>query len=430
MRNTVLWVFLLGVVISLSAQVDPRAKAKSVILIYLDGGPSQLDMFDPKPLAGKDYYGKYKEPIETNVKGVYIGEKLPRLAQLADKYSIIRSMTHNVFGHETANYAMLTADLTGREIVYPSFGAVIAYRTRESYKGLLPPYISLTSASSRFNDSGFLGPQYKSFDTGGAPDSKFFNVEGIVNQGVTPAVIERKKAFSQSLQRLSPIQKLSDEEKRYEEMTDQNYQLLLGSSKEVFDLTQESTQTRERYGMNAFGQSCLVAKRLVAAGVPFVNVRYTGWDTHKEHFAKMDERLEITDRGVSALLEDLSASGALEHTIVLVGGEFGRTPKLMFEPPWNGGRGHYGAAFSYLVAGGGFKGGVVIGETDAKGEKVIKRPVYPADLIGTVYQLMGIDPHSTLPHPLYQTVPILPSLGKPGQSEGLLIELMTSPKGK
>lgn len=409
------------------AQVSHYApKARTVILVYLDGGPSQTDTFDPKPKAGKDYCGNYRKPIDTNVPGIQIGEKLPMLAAIADKYAIIRSMTHGSGAHETGHYLMITGDMSKGPVVYPAFGAVIAYEMRDKYNRDIPPYVSVVQASSRFNEAGFLGPQYKSFDTGGAPESSFYSVEGIVNKGVTDEELRSRRELLYKLDAMAQNVPQTEEVKEIDRFRDKTYSLILGPSREVFDLSKESDSVRNRYGRTRFGQSCLVARRLAEYGVPMINVRFTGWDTHKEHFARMDERLADLDRGLSALLEDLDSRGLLDSTIVLCGGEFGRTPRIMWEPPWNGGRGHFGAAFSYLVAGGGFKGGVVVGETDPKGEKVVSRPVYPCDLIGSVYTLMGIDPHGTLPHPRLGDIPMLPTLGRENLSGGILTEIINS----
>ena len=203
-----------------------------------------------------------------------------------------------------------------------------------------------------------------------------------------------------------------------------NMEFIWGESREVFNLNNEPDSLRKRYGNSRLGQSCLVARRLVEAGVPFVNVRTTGWDTHKKHFTYMNSKLPDLDRAVSALLADLDKRGLLDSTIVLLGGEFGRTPKVLWEAPWNGGRAHYGKTFSYMVAGGGFLGGKVLGATDKTGENVIERPVRPCDLIGTVYLLMGIDPYGTLPHVSEGNLPILPSLLEVGKSKGLLYEII------
>ncbi len=400
------------------------APARTVILIYLDGGPSHTDMFDPKPKAGRDVTGPYRTPAQTNVEGIQIGEKLPRLAAMADKYSIIRSMTHGSGAHETAHYMMITGDMTKGEVVYPTFGSVIAYEYRDKYKGDIPAFITLTQASTRFSEAGFLGAQYKSLDTGGAPESAFFSVEGVVSRGVSDDELKARRSLLYSLEAQGKAMPETKDINEIDQFRDKTYNLVLGPSREVFDLSKEPDEVRDRYGRTRFGQSCLAARRLAEYGVPVITVRFTGWDTHKEHFARMDERLDELDKGVSSLISDLERLGLLDETVILCGGEFGRTPRVMWEPPWNGGRGHWGDAFSYLVAGGGFKGGKVIGETDFRGEKVVSRPVYPCDLIGSVYTLMGIDPYGTLPHPRLGAIPKLPSLVDGKKSGGMLTEIM------
>ena len=399
-------------------------QAKSVILIYLDGGPSQTDTFDPKPDATRDIYGNLKGFCQTNVPDIILGEKLPLLAKIADKYSLIRSMTHGANGHETGHYAMITGDLSGGSVVYPSYGAVISYIKKDSYKGILPPYISLTAANNRFNEGGFLGNAYKSFDTGGAPEKGFFEVEGIVNRFVKPDDFKKRTQLLKDFELQNKVTKTPEYTLLVDSFRRVNTEFIFGESRRAFDLSSESKEVRERYGMHRLGQSCLAARKLVEAGVPFINVRTTGWDTHKKHFQRMNEMLPELDQALSALLADLDEKGLLESTIVVCGGEFGRTPRVLWEAPWNGGRAHFGKAFSYLVAGGGFIPGKVLGKTDKTGEEIIERKVYPADLIGTIYQLMGIDPKGTLPHISEGALPILPSLGKQGQSNGLLYEII------
>lgn len=393
-------------------------RAKSVILVYLDGGPAQTDTFDPKPDTSRDYFGNFKGVSKTNVEGIYLGEKLPQLAQIADKYTLIRSLTHGVNAHETGHYAMITGDSSGGSVVYPSYGSVISYMKKDTYKGILPVYISVTSANSRFNEGGFLGNEYKSFDTGGQPEKALYEVEGVMNKFVD------KKRMDQRMSLLKEFERQPMDKEIIDSLRSVNMDFIWGESREVFDLSDEPDSVRERYGRSRLGQSCLVARRLVEAGVPFVNVRTTGWDTHKKHFQHMNTMLPDLDMALSALLEDLDSKGLLDSTIVLCGGEFGRTPKVLWEAPWNGGRAHFGAAFSYLVAGGGFHGGKVLGKTDKTGEKVIERPVYPCDLIGTIYLLMGIDPYGTLPHVSEGDLPILPSLLNEKQSNGLLYEII------
>ncbi len=402
--------------------------AKSVILVYLDGGPAQTDTFDPKPEATRDVFGSLKDVAQTNVPGIIIGSKLPLLARMADKFSLIRSMTHASNGHETGHYAMITGDLSKGSVVYPSYGSVIAFKEQERYKGILPPYISLTSANSRFNEGGFLGNSYKSFDTGGAPENQVFEVEGIINRFVSPDALKDRVQLLEDFEQSNVSFKDSSLSVLVDSLRQKNLELITGQSSKVFDLTTERKEVRERYGMNRLGQSCLAARKLVEAGVPFINVRTTGWDTHKKHFQRMNELLPELDQALSALLADLDEKGLLDSTIVLCGGEFGRTPKVLWEAPWNGGRGHFGQAFTYLVSGGGFIPGKVLGKTDKTGENIVERKVYPCDLIGTVYVLMGIDPNGTLPHILEGALPILPSLGKEGQSNGLLYELIEQKK--
>jgi len=404
--------------LALSLNVDAQ-RARSVILVYLDGGPAQTDTFDPKPDTSRDYYGNFKGVARTNVEGIYIGEKLPLLAGMADKYSLVRSLTHGVNAHETGHYAMITGDLSGGSVVYPSYGSVISYMKKDTYKGILPSYISVTSANSRFNEGGFLGNQYKSFDTGGKPEARLYEVEGVMNKYVT------KERLDDRMSLLDKFENLPMDKQLIDSLRAVNMEFMWGESREVFNLADEPDSLRERYGMTRLGQSCLMARRLVEAGVPFVNVRTTGWDTHKKHFQFMNNMLPDLDKALSALLADLDEKGLLDSTIVLCGGEFGRTPKVLWEAPWNGGRAHYGKAFSYLVAGGGFKGGMVLGATDRTGENVAERPVYPCDLIGTIYLLMGIDPYGTLPHEVSEShLPILPSLQNKEQSNGLLYEII------
>lgn len=414
MRRTLYLTLILVLAVCFGAIAQ---KAKSVILVYLDGGPAQTDTFDPKPNMGRDYHGSYKGVCKTNVEGIEIGEKLPLLAQMADKYSLIRSLTHGSHAHETGHYAMITGDTSGGAVVYPSFGAVISYMKRDTYKGVLPCYISVTSANSRFNEGGFLGNTYKSFDTGGKPEAAQYEVEGIVNQFVSRERMEQRMAMLGEFE-CQPMNK-----QEIDSLRDINMEFIWGNTREVFNLHNEPDSVRQRYGKSRLGQSCLVARRLVEAGVPFVNVRMTGWDTHKKHFQKMNTMLPQLDKALSALIADLDERGLLESTIVLCGGEFGRTPKILWEAPWNGGRAHFGTVFSYLVAGGGFHGGKVVGKSDKTGEKVAERPVRPCDLIGTVYMLLGIDPYGTLPHASEGNLPILPSLLDTTKEGGLLYEI-------
>lgn len=402
-----------------------KGKAKAVIQIWLWGGPPHLDTFDPKPEAGPDYCGPFEKPIETNVPGIRICELLPLLAQQADKYAIIRSMTHGNDGHETAAYLVQTGREPGGKLVYPSVGAVVSYFKgyNAGYKGLIPPYIVLTQPQGRFSEAGFLGPKYKPFATGGDPGAAQFAVEGIVAAGVTR---QRQEARRELLRNLDPLSNVVGDNPELAALSDaerQAYDLILGDEGKVFDLSEEPDDVRLAYGRNTFGQSCLVARRLVERGFPYVTINNGGWDTHSNHFPAMRTKLPQMDRGVAALLQDLSNRGLLDTTIVWWSGEFGRTPRVDYKPPWTGGRHHYGRCFCAMVAGGGFRGGVVVGESDATGSNVKSRPVYPIDLIGSMYEMLGIGLSATLQNPDGSPVPLMPAPGEV-RSGGLLTELM------
>jgi hypothetical protein len=404
----------------------PPAKAKAVIQIWMWGGPSHLDTFDPKPEAGEDYCGTLKAPIPTNVAGIRIGELLPLLAKQADKYSIIRSMTHGNNGHETAAYIVQTGRMPGGREVFPSVGAVVSvFKGYDAgYRGLIPPYIVLTELQGRFSEAGFLGTRYKPFATGGDPAKIPFVVEGVVAQGISEQRQRGRRELLHKLNTLDHAVKGNGQLAALEQCEKQAYDLILGDAGKVFDLAQEKYELRERYGRNTFGQSCLMARRLVERGIPYVTINYKGWDTHKQHFQAMRRKLPEMDKGMATLLQDLSDRGLLDSTIVWWSGEFGRTPKVQRESPWNGGRGHYGKVFSAVLAGGGFKGGQVVGASDARGEEVKERPVYPCDLIGSMYELLGIDPDAKLPHPQGLTVRVMPAVSDGVKTGGRLKEIM------
>jgi len=402
-----------------------EVKAKSVIQIFLWGGMSHNDTWDPKPESGRDYMGDFGQAIPTNVDGIRLGALFPELAKQADKYSLIRGMTHGVNGHETAAYLMQTGHTRGERLAYPSVGAVFALFKSPGYKGLLPPYVVLTRAQGRFSEEGFLGPKYKPFATGGDPNAARFEVEGIVARGISD---DRQKARRELLDKLDTMghaMAASPQLAAARDAKEAAYELILGQGKEVFDLSKEKPELRDRYGRHTFGQDCLVARRLVESGVPYVVINYPGgWDTHRNHFDTMRRQAPQLDQGLAMLLQDLEDHGLLQSTLVWCCGEFGRTPKVDWQPPWNGGRGHYGKVFTVLVAGGGFKGGHVVGSSDEKGENVKDRPVYPADLLGSIYQLAGIDANAKLPHPLGLEAHVLPTESEGVKSAGLLTEIM------
>ena len=399
-----------------------RQRAKSVIQIWMWGGPCHIDTFDPKPDAGYDYCGPYNKAIATNVDGIRINSNLRLLAKQADKYSIIRSMTHGINGHETASYIVQTGHKPGR-LVYPSVGAVVSLFKGydHGYKGLVPPYIVLTQPQGRFSEAGFLDQRYKPFSTGGDPNRNPFAVEGIVLKGISD---ERQRKRRQLLGSLDSIGKAMPNNPHFKELDDcekNAYDMMFGDAKKLFDLSKEKDQTRDSYGRNTFGQSCLMARKLVEHGVPYVTINYKGWDTHKQHFQEMGRKLPEMDKAMSALLQDLSSRGLLDSTIVWWSGEFGRGPKVQWNPPWNGGRSHYGKCFCSVVAGGGFKGGHIVGASSENGTEVADRPVGPAEVIRSMYKLLGIDPEGAMPNQKGLSVKVMPASEESG---GLLKEIM------
>jgi hypothetical protein len=404
-----------------------EAKAKSVIQFFMLGGPTHLDTWDPKPEAGNDYCGPLKNPIQTNVPGIRISELLPLSAKQADKFSIIRSYNHQDFGHETGAYTVATGALAGGEMVYPSMGAVVSLKKGydAGYQGGLPPYITLTTPLPWFSDTGFLETKYQTFCTNGDPNDKNFRVQGLAMAGgLTDKRLEDRRTLLQSVDTLAREMDKEPAFQKIDGFHQKAYDMVLGDGKKAFDMSQEKDDVREKYGRNFFGQSCLMARRLVERGVPFVTINWGVWDTHTDNFGAMKGTLPVFDKGFSSLMEDLAQRGLLQSTIVLWYGEFGRTPKIDWAPPWNGGRHHYPLCYSAVVGGGGFRGGTVVGSSDAKGEYPKERPVYPWDLVASIYKLLGINPTDRLPHPqgCVAYVTQMSSGGRP--TGGLLKEIM------
>ena len=402
-----------------------QPKAKSVIQVFLWGGMSHNDTWDPKPDSGRDYMGDFARAIPTNVAGIQLGELFPKLAGQADKFTLIRSMTHRNFGHETAAYLMQTAHTPGERLAYPSVGAVFALFKSRGYRGLIPPYVVLTRSQGRFSEEGFLGPKLKPFATGGDPNAARFEVEGVVSRGITDQRQQARRALLAKMDTLGVAMSTSPEVAAAEAARERAYELILGQGRQVFDLSREKPELRDRYGRHTFGQDCLAARRLVEAGVPYIVINYPGgWDTHSNHFPTMRRQCPQLDQGLAALLQDLHDRGLLASTIVWCCGEFGRGPKVDWQPPWNGGRNHWGNVFTALVAGGGFKGGQIVGASDQRAEEVRERPVYPVDLLCSLYALSGIDPQAKLPHPEGVEAHVLPGAADRVKSGGLLTEIM------
>jgi uncharacterized protein (DUF1501 family) len=412
-----------------------EGKAKSVIQLWMWGGPTHLDTFDPKPEAGEDYCGALKNPIETKAAGMRICELLPLLAKQGDKFSILRGFTSQTGDHFAATYMVQTGIPTSqqfgspetKQVGYPSIGSVVALKKgyEAGYKGALPPYVILPSGGWWIGASGFLGHKYEPYAAGGDPNQKGFMAQGMnLASGITP---ERSQGRRALLQDVDSLAKELDKEKLFDKMDSfqqKAYGLVLGDAKQAYDLSQEKDELRDRYGRNHFGQSCLLARRLVERGVPFVTINWGGWDHHVDCIGAMKSMLPILDPAFATLLEDLHQRGLLDSTIVYWTGEFGRTPKLQ-GGEWKGGRHHWPDPTPCVVAGGGFRGGAVVGASDEKGETIKDRKVYPWDLTSSIYKLLGIDYMGKLPHPQDCGVAYISPLAT-GQvpSGGILTEIM------
>lgn len=405
-----------------------RKSARSVIEIWVWGGPSQLETFDPKPNAPKDYNNGLKA-IPTNVPGIEIGEMLPKLALQADKYSIIRTMTHPHRGHETATYLMQTGREPGDGKVYPAIGAVIAMFKAKEYQGDIPPYVILTIPKGRFSEIGFLSEEYSPLVTGGNPSQARFIVDGIVPPGgLSSKELGQRFALLDKLDTLRQHAPAACPElQAFAEAGTYARKVIEGDAAKVFDLSLEEAAMRDRYGRNSVGQSCLVARRLVQVGVPYITINAQGWDSHKRHFETMKQRTAEMDQAFATLLQDLAEKDLLDSTVIWWSGEFGRGPKIDWEAPWNGGRNHYSKCFSAVVAGGGFAGGRVVGVSDEVAGEVVSRPVAPQDLLGSIYELCGIDPDGPLPNPIGLQSTVLPPASPAGRLKELYVHSEVKP---
>lgn len=381
-----------------------KARAKSVILVYLGGGMSHHDTFDMKQDAVEEIRGKYKA-IPTNVAGLQIGELLPNMAKVMDKVTLVRSGTHENDHHETATNWVLSGRFGSPFGDFPAMGAVVAHET--GFAGLLPPYVAVPrnpSFSWELGKSAWLGGRYESFKCGD-PNAADFKVRDLSQPAtVTPQVLERRQSLLQAVDTLSAKIQENDQIATYDEFGQKAAEMVLSPKAQAsFDLTREEEKLRDEYGRTEFGQSCLMARRLVENGVRFVTVSYSGWDHHKKIFESLDKKLPDFDKGFAALLRDLDQRGLLSETLVLCMGEFGRSPKVNKDA----GRDHWGRAASLIFAGAGVQRGQIIGATDKNGAFVTERPVRPADVCWTVYDALGIDPTKDLHTPEGRPVSIL-----------------------
>ena len=388
------------------ANQPPRAqaRARSVILVYLGGGLSHHDSFDMKPAAPEEVRGIYR-PIATNVPGTHIGELLPRMSRTMDKVALVRSGAHNNDHHETATNWVMSGRFGSAFGDYPAIGAVVAHQL--GFRGALPPYVSIPRNPSftwELGKSAYLGGRYESFRTGD-PNQQGFQVQDVTPRDqVSAQSQERRQTMLQAMDSLARHVQGNDQLSTYGEFQQRAADLLLSSdARNAFVIDRENAGLRDRYGRNTFGQSCLLARRLIERGVRFVTVNYGGWDHHSQIWNGLNRKLPELDQGFATMIDDLSQRGLLADTLVVMMGEFGRTPIVNRET----GRDHWAPAGSLIFAGAGVRGGLVLGQTDRQGAYVTRRPVAPADVAYTIYEAAGVDPHRWLMHPEGRPIEIL-----------------------
>lgn len=389
-------------VLRLESQADTaKSKAKSIIMVWLAGGPATIDMWDLKPEAPEGIRGEFK-PIETKAPGMQICEYLPQIAKVADKITIIRSLAHSIPSHEIATVFMSTGNKPTAALQYPSMGSIAA-KMLPVDKGL-PPFVSMGDVrGGKATSAGYLGSGYNAFlvegNAGGRPNQQAkgrqvpagnLSVRGItLPGGFSLETLDRRDKLLQSF---DEGLKGSDEIAEGLDTFHQQALDILRSdkTKKAFNLAAESDATRDRYGASAFGQGLLAARRMVEAGVRFVTIGLGGWDTHESNFQRLKERnLPPVDTGLSALIEDLDQRGLLDSTIIYCAGEFGRTPKINTRGA--GGRDHWARSMAVVVAGGGIKRGYVHGSTDANGMVPATDPCSPDDVSATILGQLGIE---------------------------------------
>jgi hypothetical protein len=393
-----------------SADGGASAKAKSVIILWMDGGPPQHDTWDPKPNAPADIRGEFKA-IGTKADGVQICELLPKMAKQMDKVALLRTVAHNEGAHERAQHLLLTGWHPLPSLVYPSMGSVVSKELGPV--GALPPYVAIPSSSfaSGYGGAGYLEAAFNPFSVGGDPNNAKFTVRDVaLPDGVTVDRFDGRRTLLQALdstfKRFDGMPVRTSRSAFYTRAYDM---ISSPQAKKAFNIAEEPAKVRDRYGRTPFGQSCLLARRLVEAGVRFVNVSMGGWDTHSDNFKQLKDHLMTPlDDGYSALVEDLHQRGLLESTLVVWMGEFGRTPHVN----QLAGRDHWPDTSCVLLSGAGIRGGQVIGASDAEGGKPVDRKVAPEEIAATIYQKLGIDWQKEYVTPQNRPVKIL-AAGEP-----------------
>jgi hypothetical protein len=401
-------------VLRLRAEQSARGEATkdtSIILIWKGGGPSHIDTWDLKPNAPAEYRGEFK-PIKTNVNGIEISEHLPLSAKQMDKFSILRSVTHGDAGHESATHYLLTGykptnDIPSNEM--PSYGSIVA-KERGPRQAGVPAYIAVPRAP-RSSAAAYLGVGYNPFAVGSDPNQANFSVKNLtLPNGISMARLENRKRLLDSVDTLKRDVDQTGLMDGLDAFTRKAFEMVTSPAAQVaFDMNKETDKIRDQYGRSTVGQSMLLARRLVEAGVTFVTVDAGGWDTHANNFeALKKQKLPQFDTAWSALVQDMDQRGLMKNTLVLVWGEFGRTPRVNKDA----GRDHWPGAMSVVLAGGGLQMGQAIGQSDAKAEYAKERPLSPEDVLSTMYHVLSVDQNLEFHNEAQRPVKILNS-GEP-----------------
>ncbi|MEZ6121685.1 MAG: DUF1501 domain-containing protein [Planctomycetaceae bacterium] len=382
-------------------------RKKSVILVWLAGGPSHLDMYDLKPLAPLDIRGEFR-PIPTNVPGIDISEHLPRQAAVMDKMAIVRSAFHTNAGHGMGSQWMLTGYQPTLEVnnnIYPAIGSVVA-RTRGANDPALPAYVNLPRALS-FGKAAYLGASFNPFSPESDPNADGFQVRNLKLPGrVDGNRLDRRRDLLSSLDQIRRDIDLEGDIDGLDTFYRDAFQMVTNDTAvKAFDIKQEDAAVRDSYGRNDLGQSCLLARRLVEAGVTFVAIQAGGgWDTHGDNFKQLkDKLLPNYDQAIAGLVSDLADRGLQDDVLVISFGEFGRTPKINS----GAGRDHWPGAMSVLYAGGGLKMGQVVGSTSDKAEYPTTKAYSPGCVLSTMYHVLGIDHRQVFYDQAQRPLPIL-----------------------
>ena len=359
------------------------AKAQSVIHIFLPGGMAHQESFDPKPYAPIEYRGELQS-IATKIPGHQFSESLPKTAEIADKITVIRSMTHGEAAHERGTHNMFTGYKPSPALVFPSMGSVVSHEYGP--RNNLPPYVCIPNQPNEFAGTGYLSSSYAPFSLGGDPAAGGFKVRDL-NLGVDEVRFDRRKSALEAVNDYFRVKEKSDALDAMDTFYGRAYSLISSAeAREAFNIDAEPAPIRDEYGRHEAGQRMLMARRLVVAGVRFVALTYGGWDMHTGIAGGMRGSLPAFDQAFAALVRDLDRMGKLDETLIMVSTEFGRTPKIN----GNAGRDHWPKVFSVVLAGGGIKRGTIFGSSNPVASEPEDDPIEPPDLATTVYHQLGI----------------------------------------